>query len=446
MVEHAAHNRGVAGSIPATTTKSPIRDRVLASGQLMDGSRHLLALSGGPDSTALLLALRELGVDVAAAHFDHALRPESADEARQVAQLCRRLGVPLITGRRRRPMPAGSPQAGARAIRYEFLESARLRAGAACVLTAHTADDLVEGAVLHLLRGAGPAGLRGMPARRGAFRRPLLEVWRVEIEAYLAASGVEVLRDPSNLDLRYARVQVRQRLLPRLESDRPGISRRLHAVALGAAVIQADLERRAARLVDGDLVALRSADWPVRWEAYRQMYTAAGGQRPGLGRRHLSAMDRAVMSGHAGDGVDLPSRLRFDADASRAEVRAPSVAAPVSLPVMRVRPCPGAACSEPSAVHLDARLGPSLLIGHRRPGLRIRPAHGRGTRKLQDLLVDAKVPRRLRDSLPLVFAGDRLAWVPGLAVELDCVPTAGSGAVHVSLEEPARPHARIPPS
>ncbi|TME65908.1 MAG: tRNA lysidine(34) synthetase TilS, partial [Chloroflexi bacterium] len=146
--------------------------------------RVLVAVSGGPDSTALLLALREAGRDIVAAHYDHALRDGSDAVARQVAELCARIGVPLITER---------------------------------LALAHTADDVVEGSVLHLLRGCGLAGLRGMPERRGHFVRPMLGVWKSEVREFLRQRHVVPHEDPANLDTRFARVRVRREILPALE-------------------------------------------------------------------------------------------------------------------------------------------------------------------------------------------------------------------------------------
>jgi tRNA(Ile)-lysidine synthetase-like protein len=98
-------------------------------------------------------------------------------------------------------------------------------------------------------------------------------------------------------------------------------------------------------------------------------------------------------------------------------------------PRLEVRNCGG--CDDPQAVHL--RPGLALRLGFRSPGLRMRPAGGRGTRKLQDILVDARVPREERDSWPMVFAGDRLAWVPGVAVDADLATAAGEAALHVAI-------------
>ncbi|MBO0687680.1 MAG: tRNA lysidine(34) synthetase TilS, partial [Candidatus Dormibacteraeota bacterium] len=194
---------------------------------LVRGHRVLVALSGGPDSTALLLWLLEQRVEVVAAHYDHAMRDGSPADAEAVARLAERLGVRLLAERRSCPLQRGSVQAAARAVRYEFLARAQKAGGCDRVALGHTADDIVEGAVLHLLRGSGLAGLRGMPVARGPYVRPLWRVWRAEIERYLADRDVTPLRDPANEDLRYARVRVRRRLLPRLEHDLPGLRRRL---------------------------------------------------------------------------------------------------------------------------------------------------------------------------------------------------------------------------
>ncbi|HEY8884539.1 MAG TPA: tRNA lysidine(34) synthetase TilS, partial [Chloroflexota bacterium] len=187
----------------------PLLDGLRQSGLIASGDRVLVAVSGGPDSTALLLALHEEGHAVVAAHYDHALQPGSCRVADHVRGLCERLGVEVRIERRESPMPRGSVQAGARTLRYEFLERARAQAGADVVAIAHTADDVVEGVVLHLLRGCGLAGLRGMPARRGVFVRPLLSVWKSDVADYLHRRGIEALQDPANNNDAYARVRVR---------------------------------------------------------------------------------------------------------------------------------------------------------------------------------------------------------------------------------------------
>jgi tRNA(Ile)-lysidine synthetase-like protein len=377
----------------------------------------VVGLSGGPDSTALLLMLRERGEGVVAAHYDHALQPASADVARHVVAWCDRLGVNVISERRTAPLAKGSVQAAARKLRYEFLERAADDAGASTIALGHTADDVVEGAVLHLLRGSGIAGLRGMPATRGRIVRPLIDTWRAEVDAYLRERGVTPVYDPGNANRAFARVRVRLDILPALERDRPGIVRRLHRAARRAAQLQDDIAAAAQRALEAnaDLACLPE---PVGAEAMRILYSRAGGKEPGLSRAHIDAM-------LARKRVDLPGGLRFRVVGSRAEV-VPGVV-PFMEVALETRPCRG--CSEPGAVHLKPGL--QLRVAFRRPGMRMHQR--RGTRKLQDVFVDARVPREDRDGWPLVLSGESVVWVPGVAIDDRLEASSGEPSLHVTV-------------
>ena len=192
--------------------------------------RLLVALSGGPDSCALLLALCE-GADaalwprpVAAAHFHHGLRGEDADEdAAFAAALCARLAVPCAIGLGSVRARGRSPNAAARTDRYEFLAEAAREAGADVIVTAHTADDQAETVLLRVLRGASVDGLAAMPPVRDLtpdlrIARPLLALRRADVEAYCRDRRVTPRRDPSNEKDRYARARLRRRL-PELARD-----------------------------------------------------------------------------------------------------------------------------------------------------------------------------------------------------------------------------------
>jgi tRNA(Ile)-lysidine synthase len=401
------------------------------SGLIASCDRVLVAVSGGPDSTALLVALHEEGYAVVAAHYDHALQPGSGRAADHVRELCERLGVQVLIERRERPMPRGSVQVGARTLRYEFLERARTQAGADVVAIAHTADDVVEGVVLHLLRGSGLAGMRGMPARRGVFVRPLLSVWRSEVADYLRARGIEALQDPANSNLAYARVRVRRDILPALERDRPGIVRRFHRASIRAAALQESIAGIAVSTLSAGAATrsvVAAAPEPVAAEMMRQLYARAGGAQPSLSRAHLAAMLRLAQVGPGGRGVDLPGGLRFRIVGETMQIVAPAAD---HRPATRleVSACDG--CGDVAAAHL--RPGLDLRLGYRTPGLTMRPLGGRGTRKLQDIFVDARVPREDRDAWPLVFAGDSLAVVPGIAVSAEMATGAGEPSLHVTV-------------
>jgi tRNA(Ile)-lysidine synthase len=422
-------------------SKNHLLQAVQESDLLRSGDRVLAAVSGGPDSTALLLALCECGFDVVAAHYDHALRAGSDMVAEQVAGLCARLGVPFMTERRTTPLPKGSVQAAAREFRYEFLDRTRVEVGANVVAVAHTADDLVEGVALHLLRGCGLAGFRGMPAKRGHFVRPLLGVWRSEVIVFLRQRHVVAYEDPANTDTNFSRVRARLDVLPALERDRPGILRRFHAAASNVAGWQqAAADQAAAVLELGPLAAADLEQMPeaVAVEALKLIYVRAGGPEPGLSRTHFESMLRLAKPGRGGRGVDLPGGMRFRIVGGLMQVAASPNR--LSIPQIEVSTCSG--CDDPRVAHV--RAGLHLHVGHRRPGLRMRPVGGRGTRKLQDIFVDARVPREERDGWPLVFAGESLAWVPGIALDTDAAGAPGEAAVHVTLSRmPVRSQPKV---
>jgi tRNA(Ile)-lysidine synthetase-like protein len=273
-----------------------------------------------------------------------------------------------------------------------------------------------------------------MPVRRGIYVRPMSAVWRSEVVDFLVRRGIIAYEDPANADLNFARVRVRHQILPALERGRPGIGRRFYAAAQQASVAQEALERQAVALLNtGTLTRSDVARMPepVAVELMKLLYASAGGVQPGLSRVHLNSMLRLVAGGPGGRGVDLPGGRRFRIVGHHMEMITPPSSRPQlsSGPRLEVRRCYG--CDDATAAHLRPDL--HVRLGFRRPGLRMRPAGGRGSRKLQDILVDARVPREERDSWPLVFAGDRLAWVPGIAVDADLMSLTGEPALHVAI-------------
>jgi tRNA(Ile)-lysidine synthase len=418
-----------------TDSDEPLILGLRRSALLRPGDRVLVAVSGGPDSTALLIAAHEQGHDVVAAHYDHALQAGSQAAAEHVAGLCRRLGIELITERRTLPLSRGSVQAAARAHRYDFFERARVTANGDVVALAHTADDVVEGVVLHLMRGCGLAGLRGMPASRGVFVRPLMSVWRRDVVDFLRRRGIVALEDPANANTVYARVRVRREILPALERDRPGIQRRFLAAAERAAEIQESITTEASAALHSDAVdrhVVAGMSEPVAAELMRMLYARAGGKQPSLSRLHLNSMLRLALPGRGGRGVDLPGGLRLRIVGETMEIVASQTPATrLHRPGSRleIKRCSG--CADHDAAHI--KVGVDLSLGFRRPGLTMRPRGQRGTRKLQDIFVDARVPREDRDTWPLVFAGESLVWVPGVAIESDLVTPSGTTGQHVTV-------------
>jgi tRNA(Ile)-lysidine synthetase-like protein len=269
-----------------------------------------------------------------------------------------------------------------------------------------------------------------MPASRGAYVRPMLGVWRREVVEFLDRRGIDAYSDPANTDRHFARARVRQEIHPALERDRPGIGRRFYEAARKAAAMQQAIEREVEALLATsvptapDVAQMRE---PLAVELLKALYSRAGGSQPALSRSHLASMLELVRGGRGGRGVDLPRGRRFRIVGTYMEVVAPAITS--ALPRLDIKSCAG--CDDPNAAHL--RPGLRVRLGFRSPGLRMRPAGGRGSRKLQDIMVDARVPREDRDSWPLVFAGERLAWVPGVAVDADLLSVSGEPAMHVAI-------------
>jgi tRNA(Ile)-lysidine synthase len=154
--------------------------------------------------------------DLIAAHFDHGIRAGSDEEARQVVEWAKEIGLECRVGGPSHALPPR--QAPLRAARYSFLHEVADEEGADRIATAHHADDQAETVLFRILRGTGVRGLAGIPERRGRIVRPLLEFWREELESYLQEAGIAYLTDPSNVDPRWTRALIRTKVLPALES------------------------------------------------------------------------------------------------------------------------------------------------------------------------------------------------------------------------------------
>jgi tRNA(Ile)-lysidine synthase len=204
--------------------------------RLPKGARVVVAVSGGPDSMALLHALARLrsrlGIELSAHGVDHGLRKEARAELDAAAELAASLDVPFHRTLLRVPA-GGNLQARARAARYEALRTA---AEGAFIATAHHGDDRAETVLIRLLRGSGPAGLAVLPPRTDDLVRPLVRARRVDVMAHLRRCGIAYAKDPSNDDPHFLRTRVRTEVLPLLAALDPKIVEHLCALAdrLGA--------------------------------------------------------------------------------------------------------------------------------------------------------------------------------------------------------------------
>ena len=413
--------------------------------------RHLgVAVSGGPDSVALLSALIALapqrGLRLTVLHVNHALRPEAAQEQRLVEALCRGWQVPCVVETLTPPHLRSGIEAWARAERYRFFRAALERYGLDAVALAHTLDDQAETVLFRLLRGSARRGLAGIPStREGWLVRPLLGCTRQEVMAYVAAQHLPYATDASNTDLRYTRNKIRHVLLPFLEQEfSPQV--RLHLATLAETVraeedwLEALTTSARKRVQDSPLTIslerLAGEPLALRPRILRQWLEQTG-QTHDVGFRHLESL-RALSEGRTYGRVEVPGDLYVRREGNWLVLenkQARPVASPycyalapgqdLQVPeagwrVALTAPfCWGglpqhARSADPWQALFDAAVLPdTLLIRNFRPGDRICPLGMKGHKKVQDIFIDAKVPLARRRLLPLLVIGTEVAWVPG---------------------------------
>jgi len=464
----------------------------------------VVAVSGGPDSLCLLHVLVSLarsgGPQLHVAHLDHGFRGEqSAAEARAVADTAAAWAIPATLAYADVPALARASgegsQAAARRARYAFFSEVARAVAAHAVVVAHTADDQAETVLLHALRGAGPAGLRGMrpvvaweewavehaalsvenrifsTLNAALLIRPLLETTRAEIMAYCAQNHLAPAEDPSNSSPRYARSRVRHQLLPALAAHNPQV-----VAALG----------RTAQICADDYAFMQvalDAVWPalvvevpggleLGLEAWQDLHPALRRYALRRAAAHLGTTElsfahveagRAAIDSRRKGRISLAHGLLLDVNSARASIRtlgapesteSPQLATDTLLITTPGRtPLGGGwicvAQHEPPAetspwwVAIPAELASRLALRVRRPGDRFRPAGGRGGRRIQDFFVDRKVPQRLRDAWPILVADEEILWVAGLrAAERACIPgTKDVFWIGIGREEEQQDHA-----
>ena len=434
------------------------------------GARVLVALSGGPDSVALLHLLRALELRgqlqlAGVGHFNHLLRgAESDDDEAFCRELAAAGGLAFEAGRADVSSAARrtgrSVEDTARTLRYGFLREAADRLRADVIAVGHTRDDQAETFLLRLIRGAGARGLGGIRPRAGRVVRPLLEIGRSELRDYAARHALAFREDASNADVSIPRNRVRHELLPLLGTYSPRI---VHVLAGAAAQAQADeayLSARATDLADSivsrdecgvavDAVALAALPPALASRVARLALEAvADGRFIGYGQ---IARLLGLLNAPAGASVSLPGAtatrrggcIRLGSPGQPPFTN--SFRFPLSIPgevacggwSVSAQPLASSAGMDlppargGAAVVAAGPLAYPLAVRTRRRGDRFRPfgMGGRG-RKLQDFFVDRKVPRADRDELPLVVDGrDRIVWIAGQGIAEDFRVTAPEQAV-----------------
>lgn len=406
------------------------------------GQTVCAAISGGPDSTALLFILNELketfGFRVKACHFDHALRSGSSGDALFAEKMAERLGLEFAMERDGSP-GGGSIQSLAREKRYQFFKKLLDAGYADLVATGHTLDDSVETSIMWMLRGVGPGAFGGVPCVREKYVRPLVGIRRSALLSWLKRNEIEYVIDPTNDTDKYLRNRIRRHVIPALETQShnavEAVARLARLVKDQNLVLESMANEKLTTITEkkyaGRLVikpaALDGEPEAMRLVIYRMAFRSAGADPSKLSSKHFDAIESMLSLRTLGRSLDRPGGLyaRLDHEGltlgyrpKHETLKETGVTCPLETPVgdyiLRVRCVNG---EKAKGQIIDAEKTPSgAVFRTRNPGdfLRIKGMSGR--KKLKTFFIDRKIPSGMRDRTPLMAYGSEILWIPDLFI------------------------------
>ena len=434
---------------------SVVKATLLHHGMVRAGDTLLVAVSGGPDSMALLTALHllagKMAYNLIVAHVDHKLRPESHEDALFVQEAAQALGVPIYTTEadvRARALARGrGVEEAGRRVRYDFFHKVKLATGAHRIATAHQADDAIETFFFRILTGAGPQGLTGIAPTRGDIIRPLIRCYRFEIMAFLEARSIPYRLDPTNATQETDRNFLRNDVLPLIASRFPNFKKPLlrtlelirqdeellHDLASGLRAVA-----RTAK--DGETVLavapLRQAGRPLAARAIIEAFYDLSGSDQRWTKAHVDSILAIVHGDNPSASVHLPGGIvairEYDRIVLRVSKQPAQVWTPMTISTEGRVEVPGmdmvfdfrivdssihddSLPADPDRCEFDADLARfPLQLRPPIPGDRFKPWGFHGTRKLKKLLIEHKVPLSLRKRLPLLVKDGEVLWIPGI--------------------------------
>jgi len=440
-----------------------IRDTIEENHLFDLGEVVVVAVSGGPDSVALVKALEilshEYRLTLIVAHLNHGLRQEAPSEERFVRKMAQDMG--LVFESRSLDILSLRKRSGkciediSREARYAFLNDAARKHGARKIALGHNMNDQTETVLMNILRGSGPLGLRGMLVGRDSrYIRPLLDVTRSEIISFLEFHGIPFVTDPSNADESYLRNRIRHALVPELKARyNPNLDESIKSMAEIMRVENEYMEMATGKAVSAwDVTPGRGefniciSDFSEHHEAIRRRIMKCLLERlsphgKGIGFKHVNAALGLISSDRPGAYVNLPcgieARREYDtlviSRKTKGEDNNPNrgchdlyyeVTPPASVKMAELGKMMIFEFAESpidvrrntrDAVFMDYdRICLPLIIRTVRPGDRIQPLGMRGTKKIKSVLIDEKIPLRRRKEIPLLLDQEAVLWIAGL--------------------------------
>jgi tRNA(Ile)-lysidine synthase len=445
------------------------------------GEMLVVAVSGGPDSVCLLHILRrlqnELDIELHIAHLDHRLRgKESAADAAYVAELSRKSGIPATIASRDvkayRKLHRISLEEAAREVRYTFLAEVAAQVGAKRVAVGHTAADHIETVLMHLIRGSGLRGLRGLlPAGTWHFGghkltviRPLLELTREATAAYCRRHRLQPRTDSSNLSQELFRNRIRLELLPLLRRYNPRVAEALQRTASLAADdldyiagetarLKGKITRREGEAVTLDKKKFLALPKALQRSLLRSLIESMLGELKDIEARHVEDL-LAALEKPAGRVIGLPEGIKFTIEYDR-YVLAPGTSSTCPFPpldkeyalnipgrtlipggeiIAAIIPSSGAEEKKGEANGFTAlfdyaKTGSDLVARQRCEGDRFQPLGLSSLKKLNVFMIDARIPRAWRGRIPIIAAPGQIIWVTGWRIDERVKVTPGAEKV-----------------
>lgn len=372
------------------------------------GDSIVCAVSGGADSMALLWALfllkDEWNLDLSAAHFNHHLRGEESDRDEQfVRDFCQSYGIPLHVGSAHVAAGSKGLEAAARDARYAYFGTLSGK-----IATAHTADDNAETVLMHLVRGTGLKGLGGITPCRGNLIRPMLNVTRDDVEAFLAEYAVDHITDSSNATDAFLRNRLRRHVMPLLKDENPKLAENLSAMALRLRQDEEVLSHFAAA-APRDISVLRTLFPAVRNRVLEQILKESGVHEPEA--VHIRLLEGLIFSENPSAKANFPGGVTISRNYNTLEVLTqakPSELQFTCFPATELINTPDTFTVVPVG---------ELFVRSRQPGDTIRLSGG--TKSIKKLFIDRKIPAARREHIPILCDDAGIIGIPGISVNLD---------------------------
>jgi len=430
---------------------------IIEYGMVETGDTILAAVSGGPDSMAMLMSLvnlrERLGFRLAIAHVNHGVRGELADrDQRFVEETAGKLNIPYHTINvdmvaHGKELGISSEEAG-RLLRYDFFRKVLAGYGKGRIAVAHNMNDQAETVLFRIMRGTGIDGLKGMSFNQDDVIRPLLNITRDEIEGYIKDNGIQTVEDHTNLQTVYTRNRIRLELLPYImENFNPNIIEGLFRMSLLATedstIIEDAVEKKYNSVVknksynsiifSGSHFMMEST--PLKKRLIRKAVLGIKGTLHGIEEKHISSVLELFQNGRTGSTLDLPggiiARVSYDELSIERSRSAREVLPEVRITLgdnmitewgllIKVENTERAETDGRGkfTVTIDGdKLEGTMILRQRRDGDRFSPVGLIGSKKLKDYFIDRKVPRDQRDTIPIISDSKGIVWVAGHSVD-----------------------------